>query len=80
MKPISLREMQKLGDFELPHFLVYLPYFTLQPVRRLVRNSYNFGRIWITAIIRLEEEFLLFSNLVIKSTLSHEARRQSSQP
>ncbi|KAJ4844655.1 hypothetical protein Tsubulata_049932 [Turnera subulata] len=25
--------MQKLGDFKLPHFFNYPPYFTLQPVR-----------------------------------------------
>ncbi|PON94761.1 ESCRT-II complex, vps25 subunit [Trema orientale] len=74
--------MQKLGDFKLPHFFNYPPYFTLQPVRdirekqvqlwkELILEYCRFQKIFV---IGLEEDFPLFSNPVIERFLSHEAR------
>nr|KJB21088.1 hypothetical protein B456_003G186000 [Gossypium raimondii] len=74
--------MQKLGDFKLPHFFNYPPYFTLQPVRETREKQIqlwkelilDYCRTQKIFIVRLEEEFPLFSNSVIERTLSHEAR------
>ncbi|PPR97006.1 hypothetical protein GOBAR_AA23666 [Gossypium barbadense] len=74
--------MQKLGDFKLPHFFNYPPYFTLQPVRETREKQIqlwkelilDYCRIQKIFVIRLEEEFPLFSNSVVERTLSHEAR------
>ncbi|XP_017972291.1 PREDICTED: vacuolar protein sorting-associated protein 25 isoform X1 [Theobroma cacao] len=74
--------MQKLGDFKLPHFFNYPPYFTLQPVRETREKQVqlwkdlilDYCRTQKLFIIGLEEEFPLFSNPVIERTLSHEAR------
>uniref|UniRef100_A0A803PRD7 ESCRT-II complex subunit VPS25 n=1 Tax=Cannabis sativa TaxID=3483 RepID=A0A803PRD7_CANSA len=74
--------MQKLGDFKLPHFFNYPPYFTLQPVRdirekqiqlwkELILEYCRFQKIFV---VGLEEDFPLFSNTVIERFLSHEAR------
>ncbi|CAN0927388.1 Vacuolar protein sorting-associated protein 25 [Linum grandiflorum] len=74
--------MQKLGDFKLPQFFSYPPYFTLQPVRdtrekqiqlwkELIIDYCRTQRIFV---IGLEEEFPLFSNPAIERSLSHEAR------
>ncbi|XP_062073465.1 vacuolar protein sorting-associated protein 25 [Humulus lupulus] len=74
--------MQKLGDFKLPHFFNYPPYFTLQPVRdirekqiqlwkELILEYCRFQKIFV---IGLEEDFPLFSNAEIERFLSHEAR------
>ncbi|KAF4391763.1 vacuolar protein sorting-associated protein 25 [Cannabis sativa] len=74
--------MQKLGDFKLPHFFNYPPYFTLQPVRdirekqiqlwkELILEYCRFQKIFV---VGLEEDFPLFSNAVIERFLSHEAR------
>ncbi|CAN0927390.1 Vacuolar protein sorting-associated protein 25 [Linum grandiflorum] len=67
--------MQKLGDFKLPQFFSYPPYFTLQPVRdtrekqiqlwkELIIDYCRTQRIFV---IGLEEEFPLFSNPAIES-------------
>ncbi|GMJ16041.1 hypothetical protein like AT4G19003 [Hibiscus trionum] len=74
--------MQKLGDFKLPHFFNYPPYFTLQPVRETREKQVqlwkelilDYCRTQKIFVIKLEEEFPLFSNSVIERTLSHEAR------
>uniref|UniRef100_A0A151UFV3 Vacuolar protein sorting-associated protein 25 n=1 Tax=Cajanus cajan TaxID=3821 RepID=A0A151UFV3_CAJCA len=76
--------MQKLGDFKLPHFFNYPPYFTLQPVRD-TREKQIQVQLWKELIldycktqkifvIGLEEEFPLFTNHVIERSLTHEAR------
>ncbi|KAM4085219.1 hypothetical protein ACJW30_10G010200 [Castanea mollissima] len=75
--------MQKLGDFKLPHFFNYPPYFTLQPVRDTREKQVqlwkdlilDYCRTQKIFVIGLEEEdFALFSNPVIERSLSHEAR------
>ncbi|XP_022731783.1 vacuolar protein sorting-associated protein 25-like isoform X2 [Durio zibethinus] len=74
--------MQKLGEFKLPHFFNYPPYFTLQPVREAREKQVqlwkelilDYCRTQKIFVIGLEEEFPLFSNSVIERTLSHEAR------
>jgi len=74
--------MQKLGDFKLPHFFNYPPYFTLQPVRDTREKQVqvwkeliiDYCRTQKIFVIGLEEEFPLFSNPVIERSLSHEAR------
>lgn len=74
--------MQRLGDFKLPHFFNYPPYFTLQPVRETREKQVQLWKELIldycrsqkVFIIGLEEEFPLFSNPVIERSLSHEAR------
>ncbi|KAB5573825.1 hypothetical protein DKX38_001019 [Salix brachista] len=61
--------MQKLGDFKLPQFFNYPPYFTYSPTL----STFQF---WTQKIfvIELEEEFPLFSNHLIERSLSNEAR------
>ncbi|KAG6596709.1 vacuolar protein sorting-associated protein 25 [Cucurbita maxima] len=74
--------MQKLGDFKLPHFFNYPPYFTLQPVKDTREKQIqlwkelilDYCRTQKIFVIGLEEEFPLFSNSVIERSLSHEAR------
>ncbi|XP_058103972.1 vacuolar protein sorting-associated protein 25 [Magnolia sinica] len=74
--------MQKLGDFKLPHFFNYPPYFTLQPVRDTREKQVQLWKELILDycrsqkifVIGLEEEFPLFTNPAIERTLSHEAR------
>ncbi|KAF5193622.1 Vacuolar protein sorting-associated protein [Thalictrum thalictroides] len=74
--------MQKLGDFKLPHFFNYPPYFTLQPVRDTREKQLqlwkelilDYCRTQKIFIIGLEEEFSLFTNPVIERSLSHEAK------
>lgn len=74
--------MQKLGDFKLPQFFNYPPYFTLQPVRETREKQVQLWKELILEfcknqkifIIGLEEEFPLFSNSEIERSLSHEAR------
>ncbi|ONK69834.1 uncharacterized protein A4U43_C05F27220 [Asparagus officinalis] len=74
--------MQRLGDFRLPHFFNYPPYFTLQPVRETREKQVQLWKELILDycrsqkifIIGLEEEFPLFSNPVIERSLNHEAR------
>lgn len=74
--------MQKLGDFKLPQFFNYPPYFTLQPVRDTRGKQVqlwkeliiDYCRAQKVFIIGLEEDFPLFSNPVIERSLSHEAR------
>ncbi|KAJ4849315.1 Vacuolar protein-sorting-associated protein 25 [Turnera subulata] len=66
--------MQKLGDFKLPHFFNYPPYFTLQPVRDTREKQVqlwkelilDYCRTQKVFVIALEEEFPLFSNPVIE--------------
>ncbi|KAK8578980.1 hypothetical protein V6N13_142220 [Hibiscus sabdariffa] len=74
--------MQKLGDFKLPHFFNYPPYLTLQPVRETREKQVqlwkelilDYCRTQKIFVIKLEDEFPLFSNSVIERTRSHEAR------
>ncbi|ERN02069.1 hypothetical protein AMTRI_Chr02g223760 [Amborella trichopoda] len=74
--------MQKVGEFKLPHFFNYPPYFTLQPVRdtrekqvqlwkELILDYCKHHKIFV---IGLEEEFPLFSNPTIDRSLRHEAK------
>ncbi|KAM5573581.1 vacuolar protein sorting-associated protein 25 [Rosa sericea] len=74
--------MQKLGDYKLPQFFNYPPYFTLQPVRDTREKQIqlwkelilDYCRTQKIFVIGLEEDFPLFSNPVIERSLSHEAR------
>ncbi|CAN4076317.1 unnamed protein product [Withania somnifera] len=74
--------MQKLGEFKLPNFFNYPPYFTLQPVRETKEKQIqlwkelilDFCRTQKIFVIGLEEDFPLFSNPAIERSLSHEAR------
>uniref|UniRef100_A0A2K2BX34 ESCRT-II complex subunit VPS25 n=1 Tax=Populus trichocarpa TaxID=3694 RepID=A0A2K2BX34_POPTR len=67
--------MQKLGDFKLPQFFNYPPYFTLQPVRDTREKQVqlwkelilDYCRTQKIFVIGLEEEFPLFSNHLIES-------------
>ncbi|KAK2998594.1 hypothetical protein RJ639_012265 [Escallonia herrerae] len=75
--------MQKLGDFKLPQFFNYPPYFTLQPVRETRDKQVQLWKEMILDycrtqkiyVIGLEEDFPLFTNHVIERSLSHEARQ-----
>uniref|UniRef100_A0A7C9CPK9 ESCRT-II complex subunit VPS25 n=1 Tax=Opuntia streptacantha TaxID=393608 RepID=A0A7C9CPK9_OPUST len=74
--------MQKFGDFKLPSFFNYPPYFTLQPVRetRMKQKQLwkelilDYCRTQKIFIINLEDDFPLFSNPAIERSLSYEAR------
>ncbi|KAK4368806.1 hypothetical protein RND71_012598 [Anisodus tanguticus] len=74
--------MQKMGEFNLPNFFNYPPYFTLQPVRETREKQIqlwkeliiDFCRTQKIFVIGLEEDFPLFSNPAIERSLSHEAR------
>ncbi|XAR70684.1 hypothetical protein NMG60_11027623 [Bertholletia excelsa] len=74
--------MQKLGDFKLPYFFNYPPYFTLQPVKDTREKQIQLWKELILDycktqhifIIELEKEFPLFANPAIQRSLSHEAR------
>ncbi|KAK6923125.1 ESCRT-II complex, Vps25 subunit [Dillenia turbinata] len=78
--------MQTLGNFKLPNFFNYPPYFTLQPVRDTREKQVqlwkelilDYCRTQKIFVIALDEEFPLFSNPVIESiagSLNHEARQ-----
>ncbi|KAF3788547.1 Vacuolar sorting-associated protein 25 [Nymphaea thermarum] len=74
--------MQKFGDFKLPPFFSYPPYFTLQPVRDTRQKQVQLWKELITDyckhqkifVIGLEEEFPLFSNPIIERSLTYEAK------
>uniref|UniRef100_A0A1D1YGI9 ESCRT-II complex subunit VPS25 n=1 Tax=Anthurium amnicola TaxID=1678845 RepID=A0A1D1YGI9_9ARAE len=74
--------MQSLGNFKLPQFFNYPPYFTLQPVRETREKQaqlwkeliLDYCRSQKIFIIGLEEEFPLFVNPVIERSLSHEGK------
>ncbi|XP_010529232.1 PREDICTED: vacuolar protein sorting-associated protein 25-like [Tarenaya hassleriana] len=74
--------MQNLGDFKLPQFFNYPPYFTLQPVRDTREKQVQLWKELILDycktqklfVVGLEEDFPLFSNPAIDRSLSHEAR------
>lgn len=67
--------MQKLGDFKLPQFFNYPPYFTLQPVKETREKQVqlwkeliiDYCRTQKVFVIGLEEDFPLFSNSVVES-------------
>ncbi|XP_048132549.1 vacuolar protein sorting-associated protein 25 isoform X1 [Rhodamnia argentea] len=67
--------MQTLGNFKLPPFFNYPPYFTLQPVRDTREKQVQLWKELILdycktqkiSVIGLEEEFPLFSNPAIES-------------
>ncbi|XP_042375641.1 vacuolar protein sorting-associated protein 25-like isoform X2 [Zingiber officinale] len=67
--------MQKLGDFKLPQFFNYPPFFTLQPVKETRDNQVKLWKELILSycrsqrifVIGLEEDLPLFSNPVIES-------------
>eukprot|EP00252_Welwitschia_mirabilis_P023276 TRINITY_DN654_c0_g1_i1.p1 TRINITY_DN654_c0_g1~~TRINITY_DN654_c0_g1_i1.p1 ORF type:complete len:182 (+),score=29.20 TRINITY_DN654_c0_g1_i1:281-826(+) len=73
---------KNMGEFRLPDFFNYPPYFTLQPVRDTRQKQVqlwkelivNYCKHHKTYIINLEEEFPLFSNPAINRKLSHEAK------
>ncbi|KAI6706740.1 vacuolar protein sorting-associated protein 25 [Syzygium oleosum] len=75
--------MQTLGNFKLPPFFNYPPYFTLQPVRDTREKQVQLWKELILDycktqkifVIGLEEEFPLFSNPAIERSLTHEARQ-----
>ncbi|KAM7279269.1 hypothetical protein ACFE04_006403 [Oxalis oulophora] len=54
--------MQKLGDYKLPQFFKYPPYFTFQPVKE-TREKQCFTFSWSSDICRF-----------VAGSLSHEAR------
>ncbi|KAK1286496.1 Vacuolar protein sorting-associated protein 25 [Acorus calamus] len=62
--------MQRVGDFKLPSFFNYPPYFTLQPVRETREKQVQLWKELILDYCRtlkvftigLEEDFPLFSN------------------
>ncbi|KAL8224480.1 hypothetical protein R6Q57_019955 [Mikania cordata] len=74
--------MQTLGEYKLPQFFHYPPYFTLQPVRETREKQIQLWKELILDycrarkifVIGLEEDFPLFSNLAIERSLNHEAR------
>ncbi|KAI5436858.1 Vacuolar protein-sorting-associated protein 25, variant 4 [Lathyrus oleraceus] len=79
--------MQKLGEFKLPNFFNYPPYFTLQPVRDTREKQIQLWKELIIDycktqkifVIGIEDEFPLFTNTVIENfdsarSLTHEAR------
>ncbi|KAL7111865.1 hypothetical protein ACP275_05G116600 [Erythranthe tilingii] len=74
--------MQTLGEFKLPHFFNYPPYFTLQPVRDTREKQIqlwkelilDYCRTQKIFVVGLDEDFPLFSNPVIERSLSNEAR------
>ncbi|KAH7658218.1 ESCRT-II complex Vps25 subunit protein [Dioscorea alata] len=74
--------MQRLGEFKLPAFFNYPPYFTLQPVRETREKQVQLWKELIldycrnqkVFVVGLEEDFPLFSNPVIERSLSHEAK------
>ncbi|KAA8521193.1 hypothetical protein F0562_011872 [Nyssa sinensis] len=74
--------MQELGDFKLPPFFNYPPYFTLQPVRDTREKQVqlwkdlilNYCKTQNIFVIGLEEDSPLFTNPVIERSVSHEAR------
>ncbi|MQM19997.1 hypothetical protein Taro_053013 [Colocasia esculenta] len=74
--------MQTLGNFKLPQFFNYPPYFTLQPVRETREKQVQLWKELIldycksqkVFIIGLEEDFPLFINSAIERSLSHEAK------
>ncbi|XP_072955101.1 vacuolar protein sorting-associated protein 25 [Typha angustifolia] len=74
--------MQKLGNFKLPNFFNYPPYFTLQPVRETREKQVQLWKELILDycksqkifIVGLQDDFPLFSNPVIERSLSHEAK------
>ncbi|KAM0939418.1 putative ESCRT-II complex, Vps25 subunit, winged helix-like DNA-binding domain superfamily [Dioscorea sansibarensis] len=74
--------MQRLGEFKLPAFFNYPPYFTLQPVRETREKQVQLWKELIldycrnqkVFVIGLEEDFPLFFNSVIERSLSHEAK------
>ncbi|KAM1758536.1 hypothetical protein ACFX13_007716 [Malus domestica] len=75
--------MQKLGDFKLPQFFNYPPYFTLQLVRDTREKQIQLWKDLILDyckthhifVIGLEDqEFPLFSNPAIERSLTYEAR------
>ncbi|KAK4364703.1 hypothetical protein RND71_016061 [Anisodus tanguticus] len=67
--------MQKMGEFKLPNFFNYPPYFTLQPMRETREKQIqlwkeliiDFCRTQKIFVIGLEEDFPLFSNPAIES-------------
>ncbi|KAL1569203.1 Vacuolar protein-sorting-associated protein 25 [Salvia divinorum] len=74
--------MQTLGEFKLPHFFNYPPYFTLQPVKDTREKQIQLWKELILEycrthkifVVGLDEDFPLFSNQVIERSLSNEAR------
>ncbi|KAH7835765.1 hypothetical protein Vadar_029619 [Vaccinium darrowii] len=73
--------MQKLGDFKLPNFFNYPPYFTLQPVKDTREKQIQLWKELILDYCRTQkifivepENFPLFTNSGIERSLSHEAR------
>ncbi|XP_058221506.1 vacuolar protein sorting-associated protein 25-like isoform X4 [Rhododendron vialii] len=73
--------MQKLGEFKLPNFFNYLPYFTLQPVKDTREKQIQLWKGLILDYCKTQKVFIvepegfpLFTNSGIERSLSHEAR------
>jgi ESCRT-II complex subunit VPS25 len=74
--------MQKLGEFKLPPFFNYPPYFTLQPVKDTREKQIQLWKDLILDycrsekifVIQLEDDFPLFANPAIERSLTYEAR------
>ncbi|KAJ4827726.1 hypothetical protein Tsubulata_046771 [Turnera subulata] len=66
--------MQKLGDFKLPHFFNYPPYFTLQPVRDTREKQVIVMFFWFNVIKAVVLSLGKLVGLEIVGSLSHEAR------
>ncbi|KAI8530627.1 hypothetical protein RHMOL_Rhmol11G0074100 [Rhododendron molle] len=73
--------MQKLGEFKLPNFFNYPPYFTLQPVKDTREKQIQLWKELILDYCKTQKVFIvepegfpLFTNSGIERSLSHEAR------
>ncbi|XP_074382516.1 vacuolar protein sorting-associated protein 25 [Apium graveolens] len=74
--------MQKLGDFKLPQFFNYPPYFTLQPVKDTREKQIqlwkelilDYCRTQKIFVVELEKDLPLFTNPTIERSLTHEAK------
>ncbi|XP_055820991.1 vacuolar protein sorting-associated protein 25 isoform X2 [Solanum dulcamara] len=68
--------MQKLGEFKLPNFFNYPPYFTLQPVRETREKQIQLWKELIIDFCRTQKIFIIALEMIFDSagSLSHEAR------
>jgi len=82
MENNNIKNIKRVGNFELPGFFNYPPYFTLQPsiatrevqVRLWKELILEYCRSQRIYTISLEQDFPLFSNPAIQRSLSREAK------
>lgn len=82
MENNNIKNIKRVGNFELPCFFNYPPYFTLQPsiatrevqVRLWKELILEYCRSQRIYTISLEQDFPLFSNPAIQRSLSREAK------